>query len=99
MRFSTTLGDELEIYTTRPDTLFGATYMVISPEHPLIEKWADRLSNLEEVRAYQQEAAKKSDFERTEVAKDKTGVRLHGVEAIQPRQRVRTYRFSSPTMC
>ncbi len=84
VRFSTTLGDELEIYTTRPDTLFGATYMVISPEHPLIEKWADRLSNLEEVRAYQQEAAKKSDFERTEVAKDKTGVRLLGVEAIHP---------------
>ena len=84
VRFLTTLGDELEIYTTRPDTLFGATYMVISPEHPLIEKWADNLANLEEVRAYQQEAAKKSDFERTEVAKDKTGVRLTGVEAIHP---------------
>jgi leucyl-tRNA synthetase len=84
VRFATTLGDELEIYTTRPDTLFGATYMVVSPEHPLIDKWSDRLSNLEEVRAYQAEAARKSDFERTEVAKDKTGVRLDGVEAINP---------------
>ena len=64
------------IYTTRPDTIYGATYMVISPEHALVEKWADRLENLEEIRAYQEEAAKKSDFERTEVAKEKTGVEL-----------------------
>ncbi len=82
--FRTTAGQPLRIYTTRPDTLFGATYMVISPEHPLIEEWKDLLRNMDEVRAYQAEAAKKSDFERTEVAKDKTGVRLEGVAAIHP---------------
>ena len=82
--FETTAGDKMKIYTTRPDTLYGATYMVISPEHPLIEKWADQLKNMEEIRTYQAEAAKKSDFERTEVAKDKTGVRLDGVMAINP---------------
>ena len=80
--FGTTMGDTLTVYTTRPDTLFGATYMVISPEHPLIEKWADKLENLDAVRAYQQEAAHKSDFERTEMNKDKTGVRLQGVMGI-----------------
>ena len=78
--FNTTAGDKLTVYTTRPDTLYGATYMVVSPEHPFI----DKLQNLDAVRAYQAEAAKKSDFERTEVAKDKTGVRLEGVEAINP---------------
>lgn len=82
--FNTTAGDKLTVYTTRPDTLYGATYMVVSPEHSFIEKWADKLQNLDAVRAYQAEAAKKSDFERTEVAKDKTGVRLEGVEAINP---------------
>ena len=82
--FQTTAGDALTVYTTRPDTLYGATYMVVSPEHPLIEKWADKLGNMEEIRAYQAAAAKKSDFERTEVAKDKTGVRLEGVRAINP---------------
>lgn len=82
--FETSTGDKLTIYTTRPDTLFGATYMVISPEHPLIEKWSGSLKNMDEIRAYQQEAARKSDFERTEVAKDKTGVRLAGVTAINP---------------
>ena len=82
--FNTTAGDKLTVYTTRPDTLYGATYMVVSPEHPFIEKWAYKLQNLDAVRAYQAEAAKKSDFERTEVAKDKTGVRLEGVEAINP---------------
>ena len=82
--FQSTLGDTIKIYTTRCDTLFGATYMVISPEHPLIEKWADKLTNLDEVRAYQLAASKKSDFERTEVAKDKTGVKLEGVMAINP---------------
>ena len=82
--FNTTAGDKLTVYTTRPDTLYGATYMAVSPEHPFIEKWADKLQNLDAVRAYQAEAAKKSDFERTEVAKDKTGVRLEGVEAINP---------------
>ena len=82
--FASTLGDTIKIYTTRCDTLFGATYMVISPEHPLIEKWADKLTNIDEVRAYQLAASKKSDFERTEVAKDKTGVKLEGVMAINP---------------
>ena len=82
--FNTTAGDKLTVYTTRPDTLYGATHMVVSPEHPFIEKWADKLQNLDAVHAYQAEAAKKSDFERTEVAKDKTGVRLEGVEAINP---------------
>ena len=82
--FNTTAGDKLTVYTTRPDTLYGATYMVVSPEHPFIEKWADKLQNLDAVHAYQAEAAKKSDFERTEVAKDKTGVLLEGVEAINP---------------
>lgn len=82
--FGTTLGDTLTVYTTRPDTLFGATYMVISPEHPLIEKWADNLSNIDEVRRYQDEAAHKSDFERTELNKDKTGVKLEGVMGINP---------------
>ena len=84
VNFTTTLGDTLTVYTTRPDTLFGATYMVISPEHPLIEKWADKIENLSEVRAYQQEAARKSDFDRTEMNKDKTGVKLGGVMAINP---------------
>ena len=82
--FDTTEGDKLTIYTTRPDTLFGVTYMVISPEHPAIEKWADKLANLDAVRAYRDEAARKSDFERTELNKEKTGVRLEGVAAINP---------------
>ena len=84
VKFKTTTGDELKVYTTRPDTLFGATYMVISPEHPFVEKWAENLKNIDEIKAYRAEAAKKSDFERTEVAKEKTGVRLSGVEAINP---------------
>ena len=84
VKFKTTAGDILEVYTTRCDTLFGATYMVVSPEHPFLEKWQDRLKNMDEIRAYQKEAAKKSDFERTEVVKDKTGVRLDGVTAINP---------------
>ena len=82
--FKTSTGDTLTIYTTRPDTLFGATYMVISPEHPMIEKWSGILNNIDAVREYQAAAAKKSDFERTEVAKDKTGVKLDGVTAINP---------------
>ena len=82
--FTTTTGDILTVYTTRADTLYGATYMVISPEHPLIEKWADKLGNMDEIREYQAAAARKSDFERTEVAKDKTGVKLDGVRAINP---------------
>ncbi len=82
--FKTTEGDTLTVYTTRPDTLFGATYMVISPEHPAVETWADKLANIDAVRAYREEAARKSDFERTELNKDKTGVRLDGVCAINP---------------
>ncbi len=82
--FTATTGDTLTVYTTRPDTLFGATYMVVSPEHPYIEKWTDIIENIDEVRAYQQEAAKKSDFERTEMAKDKTGVMIKGVRAVNP---------------
>lgn len=82
--FTATTGDKLTVYTTRCDTLFGATYMVISPEHPLIEKWSDKIKNIDEVKEYQVAASKKSDFERTEVAKDKTGIRLDGVEAINP---------------
>ena len=84
VEFDTTAGDKLEIYTTRPDTLYGATYMVVSPEHPYIEKWADKLNNIDEIRAYQTASAKKSDFERTEMNKEKTGVRLDGVTAINP---------------
>lgn len=82
--FKTTTGDTLTIYTTRADTLYGATYMVISPEHPMIEKWADKISNMDEIKKYQEAAARKSDFERTEVAKEKTGVRIDGVNAINP---------------
>ena len=82
--FKTTEGDTLTVYTTRPDTLFGATYMVISPEHPMIEQWADKLNNIADVRAYREEAARKSVFERTELNKDKTGVKLEGVAAINP---------------
>ena len=82
--FATTEGDKLTVYTTRPDTLFGATYMVISPEHPAVEQWADKLANIDAVRAYRDGAARKSDFERTELNKEKTGVRLEGVRAINP---------------
>ena len=84
VEFKTTTGDALTVYTTRPDTLFGATYMVISPEHPAVEKWAGLINNLDEIKAYQETAARKSDFERTEVQKDKTGVELKGVRAVNP---------------
>ena len=76
--------DILTVFTTRPDTLFGATYMVMSPEHPYIDTWASRITNMDAVRAYRQSAARKSDFERSELAKDKTGVPLEGVMAINP---------------
>ncbi|MCR5618589.1 MAG: leucine--tRNA ligase [Lachnospiraceae bacterium] len=76
--------DKLTVYTTRPDTLFGATYMVMSPEHPYIEKYKDRITNYDEVVKYREEASRKSDFERTELAKDKTGVCLNGLTAIDP---------------
>jgi len=82
--FATTAGDALRVFTTRADTIFGATYMVIAPEHPLVEKWRGRLTNYDEVAAYREQAARKSDFERTEMAKDKTGVRLDGVAAVNP---------------
>ena len=82
--FISTEGDKITVYTTRPDTLFGATYMVLSPEHPLIDKWAGKLQNIDEINAYREMAAHKSDFERTEVNKDKTGVKLQGVSAINP---------------
>lgn len=82
--FNTSAGDILTVFTTRPDTLFGATYMVISPEHPYIEKWADKIQNMDAVRDYQKLSAKKSDFERTELVKEKTGVKLNGVEGINP---------------
>ncbi len=84
VNFGSTAGDILTVYTTRPDTLFGATYMVIAPEHPYIEKWADKLENMDEIKAYQEMAAKKSDFDRTEMNKDKTGVQLKGVMGINP---------------
>ena len=82
--FTATTGDKLTVFTTRPDTLYGVTYMVLSPEHALLGKWKDQIKNWDEVQAYQEAAARKSDFERTEVAKDKTGVRLDGVAAINP---------------
>ncbi len=84
VRFETTAGDVLTIYTTRADTLYGATYMVMSPEHPYLKTWAAKISNMEEVAAYQEESAKKSDFERTELVKEKTGVMLQGVRGINP---------------
>ena len=82
--FNTTQGDDLVVYTTRPDTLFGATYMVLSPEHPYINKWKDVLTNWDDVAAYVEAAARKSDFERTELVKEKTGVKLEGVKGINP---------------
>ena len=84
VEFDTTAGDQLQIYTTRPDTLYGATYMVISPEHPYLERWKERIHNYEQVMEYREQSAKKSDFERTEMAKEKTGVRLDGVAGINP---------------
>ena len=84
VNFTATTGDVITVFTTRPDTLFGATYMVMSPEHELVAKWKNNLKNWDEVAAYQAEAAKKSDFERTELNKDKTGVRLDGVSAVNP---------------
>ena len=82
--FATTAGEKLTVYTTRPDTLFGATYMVISPEHHYVDAWKDKIENFDELTAYREAAAKKSDFERTELAKEKTGVEIKGVKAINP---------------
>ena len=82
--FKTNIGGEVTVYTTRADTLFGTTYMVISPEHPMLEEWKDRINNWDEVEAYRKEAARKSDFERGELNKEKTGVRLDGIEVENP---------------
>ena len=82
--FDTNTGDKVSVYTTRPDTLFGVTYVVISPEHPLLEKWQGRIKNWDEVAAYKEAASHKSDFERGELNKDKTGVRLEGIEVMNP---------------
>ncbi len=84
VRFQTSAGDVLTVYTTRPDTLFGATYMVISPEHPYIDQWKSLIKNMDQVDVYREEAARKSDFERTELVKEKTGVKLDGVTATNP---------------
>ena len=84
LTFGTTLGDSLTVYTTRCDTLFGVTYMVLSPEHPILDTWKDKLTNWDAVADYREEAAHKSDFERSELNKDKTGVRLEGVCAVNP---------------
>ena len=82
--FTATNGDKLTVYTTRCDTLFGVTYMVISPEHPYLQQWKDQIQNWDAVAAYIEEAARKSDFERGELNKEKTGVRLEGIEAVNP---------------
>ncbi|MFQ9513073.1 MAG: leucine--tRNA ligase [Clostridia bacterium] len=84
VKFKLSTGDEMIVYTTRADTLFGATYTVMSPEHPLIEKMKDSITNYDEVLAYKTEAAKKSEFERTELAKEKTGVKLEGIYVVNP---------------
>ena len=78
------VDEKLEIYTTRPDTLFGVTFMVMAPEHPLIDKYADRISNMDAIKAYRSECAKKTEFERTQLVKDKTGVKIEGLEAVNP---------------
>ena len=77
-------GEKMKIYTTRPDTLFGVTFMVMAPEHPLIDKYADKIGNMADIEAYRAECAKKTEFERTQLVKDKTGVRIEGFEAINP---------------
>lgn len=82
--FGTSAGDNIDVFTTRPDTIFGVTYMVISPEHPILSKWNDLIKNNDEVSAYVEEASKKSEFERSQLSKEKTGVKLDGVKAINP---------------
>ena len=84
VRFTATNGADLTVYTTRCDTLFGVTYMVLSPEHPYLKEWKDQIANWDEVQAYQEAAARKSDMERTELSKEKSGVRLQGIEAVHP---------------
>ncbi len=82
--FDLTVNDKLKVYTTRPDTLFGCTFMVVSPEHPILEKYADVIKNIKEIREYQKKAKEKTEFERTELVKEKTGVKIEGIEAINP---------------
>lgn len=82
--FGISAGDNIDVFTTRPDTIFGVTYMVISPEHPILSKWNDLIKNNDEVSAYVEEASKKSEFERSQLSKEKTGVKLDGVKAINP---------------
>ncbi len=82
--FGTSAGDNIDVFTTRPDTIFGVTYIVISPEHPILSKWKDLIKNNDEVSAYIEEASKKSEFERSQLSKEKTGVKLDGVKAINP---------------
>ncbi len=84
VEFETTVGDKLYVYTTRPDTLFGATYMVISPEHPFIDKWKSVIENMDEISAYRLEVSKKSEFERSQISKDKTGLKINGIRAVNP---------------
>ena len=91
--------EKLRVYTTRPDTLFGATYMVVAPEHATVDKLKDRITNWDEVVAYREAAARKSDFERTELSKEKTGVRTEGHQGHRPCQRHARSRCSSPTTC
>ena len=78
------VDEKIEIYTTRPDTLFGVTFMVMAPEHPLIDKYADRITNMDAIQAYREECAKKTEFERTQLVKDKTGLKIEGLEAVNP---------------
>ena len=84
IKFSTTTDDEITVYTTRPDTIYGSTYMVISPEHPILNKWNEKIQNIDEIKKYQEKALKKSDFERTQLVKEKTGVQIDGIFAINP---------------
>ena len=84
IKFSTTTDDEITVYTTRPDTIYGSTYMVISPEHPILNKWNEKIKNIDEIKKYQEKALKKSDFERTQLVKEKTGVQIDGIFAINP---------------
>ena len=84
IKFNTTTDDEITIYTTRPDTIYGSTYMVISPEHPILNKWNEKIKNIDEIKKYQEKALKKSDFERTQLVKEKTGVQIDGIFAINP---------------
>ena len=99
--FGTTAGDTLTVYTTRCDTLFGATYMVVSPEHAMVKEWLDKgiLKNADAVKAYQAEAARKSDFERSELNKEKTGVKLEGVMGINRSMIPRSPSLSPTTFC